>query len=151
MKLPGPIATSQRVADRRASWSKGDNHCQRGNAVVSPGRPVPASRAGFTLIELLVAIAIISILAALLLPALRRGRASAHSVKCLGHLRQLALAAQMYWDDNQGACFRYGGVATNGRVTARPDSTEYHGCGRRAGIASLTAAASPHRPIADSR
>lgn len=70
--------------------------------------------AGFTLVELLVAIVIIAILAALLLPALSRGRGTAYRVRCVGNLRQLGVAAHMYWDDNNGACFRYRIGATNG-------------------------------------
>src|SRR5262245_56288174 len=68
----------------------------------------------FTLIELLVVIAIIGILAALLLPALRRSQDSGKRVKCLSNLRQLGLSAHLYWDDNNGNCFRYGGDLTNG-------------------------------------
>ena len=68
----------------------------------------------FTLLELLVVISVISILSALLLPALRRGKAAAQNAKCLSNLRQLSLATQMYWDDNNGCCFRYGGIITNG-------------------------------------
>jgi prepilin-type processing-associated H-X9-DG protein/prepilin-type N-terminal cleavage/methylation domain-containing protein len=68
----------------------------------------------FTLLELLATIAIITLLAALLLPCLSRSKASAQRIRCVGNLRQLGLATHLYWDDNAGACFRYGGVSTNG-------------------------------------
>lgn len=57
---------------------------------------------------------VIAILAALLLPALERSRATARRVRCISNLRQLGLAAQLYWDDNSSQAFRYRGAATNG-------------------------------------
>ena len=77
-------------------------------------KPAPQIQRAFTLIELLVVIAIIAILAAILLPTLTRGKSSALRVKCVSNLRQLGLAAQMYWDENGGSCFRYNLGSTNG-------------------------------------
>ncbi|MGZ4963508.1 MAG: prepilin-type N-terminal cleavage/methylation domain-containing protein [Limisphaerales bacterium] len=72
------------------------------------------SKRGFTLIELLVVIAIISILAALLLPVLARSKQSAQKIKCMSDLQQLGIATHLYWDENNGDCFRYFYGATNG-------------------------------------
>jgi prepilin-type processing-associated H-X9-DG protein len=62
-------------------------------------------------------VAVIAILAATVLPALQRGKTSAKRAECVNNLRQLGLAAQMYWDDNAGACFRWSlGPTTNGHL-----------------------------------
>ena len=52
------------------------------------------------MIELLVVIGIIGILAALLLPALARAKAQAHSAACKSRLHQMGLALRMYVDEN---------------------------------------------------
>ncbi len=59
-------------------------------------------KTGFTLIELLVVMAIISILAALLLPALSTAREMGRSAVCISNLRQLYLAAVLYTEDYDG-------------------------------------------------
>ncbi len=58
-------------------------------------------RTGFTLVELLVVIAIIGILIAMLLPAIQSARESARRADCSNKVRQVALACQMYSQNNK--------------------------------------------------
>ena len=79
-------------------WATHDTkaHCRVSEQTVRP------LAAGFTLIELLTVVAIITLLVAILLPALRKSRQMARRIECQANLRSLAQAWQMYLNDNDG-------------------------------------------------
>ena len=89
----------------------------------------PRHRRAFTLIELLVVIAIISILVAMLLPALQSAREAGRKAFCRNNLKQWGLGITMYVSD-------YGGWFPPDQVSASWDNTfpmamgSYPGLGR---------------------
>ena len=74
-------------------------------------------RQGFTLIELMMVIAIIGILASLLTAALTSANKRARQIQCTSNQKQLGLAGQLYWDDQDQRAWSYSGqFIDNGMV-----------------------------------
>ncbi len=66
------------------------------------GQAMTTRSKGFTLVELLVVVAIISLLIAMLLPALNKARDAARNVQCQTNLRNYGLTIQLYGTDYRG-------------------------------------------------
>ena len=94
----------------------GSYACKWNRICKSLGGKTMRLKRGFTLIELLVVMAIIAILAAMLMPALRRAREAARRTSCLNNLKELGVGLAQYEKDhrkipqwhNQINCKAYG-------------------------------------------
>ena len=67
---------------------------------LNAGSSVRTRRGAFTLIEVLISLAILSLLMALLIPAMSRARESARLAGCLSNLHQIMIATLSYTDEN---------------------------------------------------
>lgn len=59
------------------------------------------SQRGFTLLEMMVVVAIIAILAAILIPNFTRARAQAATSACMGNIKTIATALELYYTDKE--------------------------------------------------
>lgn len=66
----------------------------------------PDRRPAFTLMELLIVVALLAILLAALLPALRRAKDIARRLTCSSHLRQIAMGWHSYLDGHDGRFYK---------------------------------------------
>lgn len=80
-----------------------------------------SNRRAFTLIELLVVIGIVSLLIAILLPALHKARLQAQAVACQSNLRQIGMAFSMYAGENGGRLPAAGDDGDSGAPITMPD------------------------------
>jgi prepilin-type processing-associated H-X9-DG protein len=79
-------------------------------------------RIGFTLLEILVTVSILTMLIAILVPAVMQARAVSRRSVCQSNLRQWVLAAQMYADNHHGQLpLRGQGVQPTTRLDAMDD------------------------------
>ena len=65
----------------------------------------PKRRTAFTIVELLVVAAVISVLVAMLLPAVQQAREAARKLTCQSNLRQIGLAVHQYYEIYNGRFF----------------------------------------------
>lgn len=77
---------------------------------------------GFTLIELLVVIAIIGILSSVVLASLNSARQKSRDAKRISDIKQLQLALELSFDDNNGypAAIDAAALVANGYISAIP-------------------------------
>ncbi|MGE0480777.1 MAG: prepilin-type N-terminal cleavage/methylation domain-containing protein [Phycisphaerae bacterium] len=88
------------------------------------------TRRAFTLIELLVVVAIVSLLLAILVPALSAAREQAKATVCQSNLRQVAVGIYNYWTDCEGRVPYVESPMTNGIGCAPRSGSSAPGYGR---------------------
>lgn len=107
-----PLTDTGELGIKNGEWRRVAAHSS------SVLQPSVFSLGSFTLIELLVVIVIISLLAALLAPALRSARQHAWLIFCTNNLKQISSAMEMYANDYNDYYPESQGVGTWGTTNA---------------------------------
>ncbi len=94
---------------------------------------------GFTLIELLVVIAIIAILAAILFPVFAKAREKARQNSCMNNQRQIAIAINMYVQDNEETYLDPGDTVAWSSLLAAYNEPTIYDCPTKTGKGKNTA------------
>lgn len=81
------------------------------------------SQRGFTLLEMMVVVAIVAILAAILIPNFSHARAQAATSACMGNIKTIATAMELYYTDKQS----YPGGSSGGSGSVDPTSVQSGG------------------------
>jgi prepilin-type N-terminal cleavage/methylation domain-containing protein/prepilin-type processing-associated H-X9-DG protein len=88
--------------------------------------PTSATRRGFTLIELLIVVGIVTLLMAMVVPAVQRVREAANRLTCANHLRDIGFAVGAYRHSHNDE-FPMGGGDSNWKGLPVPRSTSASG------------------------
>ena len=80
--------------------------------------PALMAAQAFTFVELLVVLAVVTVLAATLLPAMAKSRPNAQAYQCLNNHRQLCAAWRMYADDSRERIVYASGDGTSSKALA---------------------------------
>ena len=101
--------------------------------------------AGFTLIELLVVIAIISLLLAILLPALGKAKDQVRTIICRSNLKQWGVFFYLYTQDNDGKFMRgkQGSSIPGGGTWLLPLYEYYEGGGEKMRVCPVATKVAP--------
>jgi len=95
------------------------------------------SRSGFTIVEIMLVLALISILAAFLLPMFMHGREMSYKVVCANNLRQFSVAFNLYSQDWSGFWPCPGGLAGDRSYWAQTGNGGLQSYVKQRGIKSI--------------
>jgi prepilin-type N-terminal cleavage/methylation domain-containing protein len=133
----------------RTTESDGVRCNPRVNRPATVKRARRVHRAAFTLVELLVVLAIITILVALLLPAIQKARAQAQFVACQANLRAILHALQAYDDKLKGRWPPVYSKTIFGELKLNFVSPNMRQGGRDVGLGMLVPKLLPERALRD--